>query len=563
MTAKFVDRINVEKILKAAIILLLFFLLFKSLLFIPFGAGNVNKLRVFSTDEANAVRRVMRNLEKNDLNPRNFYFYGYIYQSTGYYLVKVMAYFKCSVDSKLVTMVFRLISLFSYILAGFLLYKLYMVAFGTAGPPGSGAKSAESATAPELYGLILVLFLLSLPAFYSWNRIVHPDMLQVALILLAALWAFSKHTFSNVLFASAAAGAAFGTKYSGIFILPFLCVPYILKTFNTEDKNKKFWLKITAVIILAIMIFLIVWLLTNPYVIKNFNEFQKDLSFQKKRVGRGHRTAESTNSLLWFSLLWKQLGTLNSIAAAAAILFLLTVLYLAFRKNGLRKFLDLPINRNLIAVILYVVFSFSYLMFEANLRRPRFILHILPFILLITVYGFHKSSTLFRKKFPRQLIVTILCISISLLTVNTLAKRIGIKGSARKYINAGDFLAETESSGTRILADQYSYVPPKFKHVTFSWGITDWWLKKYRPDILIINARTSRRYSWKRKGTSFKDLDFVTGSADKWRAYHKFQKKIFAPGSGWHIIYEKNSIVILKRNSTSLNKREKTQKKKK
>lgn len=63
------------------------------------------------------------------------------------------------------------------------------------------------------------------PMVYQWASVVHPDMLQAVLLLLA-LWAtaraFDHPTTGRIAGAAALAGLAFATKYSGIFVLPFI-----------------------------------------------------------------------------------------------------------------------------------------------------------------------------------------------------------------------------------------------------------------------------------------------------------------------------------------------------
>ncbi|UCH95724.1 MAG: glycosyltransferase family 39 protein [Candidatus Aminicenantes bacterium] len=529
---KFVEKINVKQILEIGVYLLLFLLLIGEFIPISYGIENVRLMQIFSTDEASAVRRVLVNLEYDDLDPRGFYHYGYFYHTVCFYMIKLLESFGFKADAMLVAIVFRLISWFSYILVGIVIYKTFTLHF-------KGRKE---------FGLILVLLLLSLPGFAFWSRFVHPDMLQVLLILLAVLVAFSAHEAMYIIMASAIAGIAFGTKYSGIFVLPFLFLPYILHAFITSPKTLKFWFKVISVCILAVLIFLTLWVVTNPYVLKNYNQFQADFLFEKKHVSTGHGKVEPQNPLLWFPVLWNLFGPVNSIVVGVGVLTLLVTLIITIKRDKIKKFLSDPGNRNLLTIILYIITSFVYLMLEVRMREPRYLFHILPFILLIAIYSFQKISTLFKSSLIKHIIIIGLFVSALIPSLQSISKAsISTWKYKDKYIKAGNFLAENEPGELRILAASYSYVPPKFKHVIFRFWIDEEKIKKYSPDIVILNAKASRRWSWKRKGTSFRDLDLIKGKFANAGHFYRFHKKIFSPGSPWEIIYETNNIVILKK----------------
>jgi 4-amino-4-deoxy-L-arabinose transferase-like glycosyltransferase len=83
------------------------------------------------------------------------------------------------------------------------------------------------------------------PAFVEWGLEVHPDSSQMFLIMLSLYWcaravapaqptdfvagkAVTAPRFDMVLAAAAAAGAAFGTKYQGVFLLPLLAAAVLM-----------------------------------------------------------------------------------------------------------------------------------------------------------------------------------------------------------------------------------------------------------------------------------------------------------------------------------------------
>ncbi|MCP4157268.1 MAG: glycosyltransferase family 39 protein [bacterium] len=566
MTVEPVKKNTVEFVFKIIGSLLIALLLFGNLVILSYGTDSLNLIRIFSNDEATGVRMVRGNLDNNDLNPGKFFNYGYLYQTTAFYLIKTLGNFGYKIDARLIALVLRLISLLSYALSGFLIYKIYTQNF-------DGSK--------EL-GLVTALFLMSIPSFFYWSRMVHPDTLQVLLLLIAARIAFTKHNAAGVLYASAAAGAAFGTKYSGIFIMPLLFMPYLFNTITDFKKksrqphqlnvkepassttapkkkaffvhgfqvllqNKKTVLKTITVLLIAILVFLAVWLITNPYVIKNFKEFIKDFKFEKAHVARGHGKASSTNIFLWLPLLWKQLGTISGIAVILGLLAILATAIIAIKGQGPRKYLENPVNRNIVAALIYSATTYLYLMLQVNMRQPRYLFHILPFVILVAVCGIQKITHLFKKNIPKRTVQLTLLIAVSLLTWNTLK---GPAKATKKYdhefLKAGNQIALNAPQTAVILAHTYSYVPPEFKNVTYRYEIDFDAIKEFKPEILILNRPVSQRWVWKKRNTTFKERKFKSGTFDNWKHYYAFYEKLFSPQSPWKIIYETRNIVFLK-----------------
>lgn len=531
MAVSLKNYIDVGRLLKIGIFLLLFLLLTGNLVTLSYGIESLNLIRVFSGDEASAVNRVLRNLEHNDLNPRGFYNYGYVYHTAGFYLLKTLGHFGFKVDAMLVTLVFRFLSLFFYALAGFFLYKIFTRCLG----------------GEKVLGLISALVLLSTPKLSYWSTLTHPDSLQMLLVILAVYIVFSKHNTLHLFLGSAAAGLAFGTKYSGAFILPFLFFPYLFGFSNTSPKNMKAWMKPMAVVLIAMLIFLSAWLLTNPYVLSNFDEFQKDFSFERGHVSRGHGKAEETNPFLWLVLLMEELGFLYNIVLAGIGMVMVSLLIIN-RKYGFQKLINESVNINILTLILYAGVAFIYLMLTVNMRRPRYFFHILPFIIIIGIYGCQKLGSLFSKKWVTHAIAAVLLVLVSFQTMNVIRQvSTATTKYDHEYIKAGEFLDESENIDVKILADSYSYVPPKFKSVRFIWGIDEEKIKKYEPDIIVLNVQVTGKRAWKKSDSLFKDLVFRKGSLDNWEKSYRCLMKLFSPGSDWVNIYETDNMVILKK----------------
>jgi hypothetical protein len=535
-----ISKINWQLILKIGVFFLLTWIVIGNLVVIPYGIDNIRIVYTFSSDEHTILENVIANVTNNDLNPHGKYYYGYWYHTVGFVVSKTLEHFGFKADARLIAMVLRLISWGSFILIGIVMYKLFT-------GPFKGTKE---------FGLILVLVFLSLPELSHWSRMIHPDMFQMAWIVLVAWLAFYKHTAAYLFMASAAAGAAFGTKYAGIFILPFIFLPYLFQCLSTSPslRNKKLWLKIISVGILTVFIFLAVWLITNPYLLPNLKEFIYRFGLLKEFMGRGLAKAEPANPLLWFTTLGKTLGPVISIVVCLGIVITLGSLIITFKKNGLEKFLKDPLNRNLLTTILYIIFTFLYLMVSLRIRQARYLFHVLPFIILIAIYGFQTMGIFFKSRWLNVLIIIFFFFSSLIPATRSLTQSASL---TEKYDNprfkAGDFLAANVDEKLNILADPYSYVPLKFKHVVFRFRIDGAKIKMHQPDIIIFNFQATHRWSWKKRGTSFRDLDFKKGDYFNARHYYRFHKRLFSPRSKWEIIYETYDVVILKKKNRQLN----------
>lgn len=306
-------------------------------------------------------------------------------------------------------------------------------------------------------------------------------------------------------------------------------------------------MKPMAVVLIAMLIFLSAWLLTNPYVLSNFDEFQKDFSFERGHVSRGHGKAEETNPFLWLVLLMEELGFLYNIVLAGIGMVMVSLLIIN-RKYGFQKLINESVNINILTLILYAGVAFIYLMLTVNMRRPRYFFHILPFIIIIGIYGCQKLGSLFSKKWVTHAIAAVLLVLVSFQTMNVIRQvSTATTKYDHEYIKAGEFLDESENIDVKILADSYSYVPPKFKSVRFIWGIDEEKIKKYEPDIIVLNVQVTGKRAWKKSDSLFKDLVFRKGSLDNWEKSYRCLMKLFSPGSDWVNIYETDNMVILKK----------------
>jgi len=166
------------------------------------ASANARLVEAFSTDEAMQVNLLARALRMHSWNI-DFGAYGHL--SFNLLLIPLRAF--SHVSERTIVIAGRLLGLVSG--AG-----LLIAAFTWARSIGG-----------SLAAWITLTFLVLNPTVYMWAAIVHPDMLQ-ALLLLIALWltcaTFEHPTTARLVAASACAGLAFAAKYSGVFVLPLI-----------------------------------------------------------------------------------------------------------------------------------------------------------------------------------------------------------------------------------------------------------------------------------------------------------------------------------------------------
>ncbi len=96
--------------------------------------------------------------------------------------------------------------------------------------------------------------------------------------------------------------------------------------------------------------------------------------------------------------------------------------------------------------------------------------------------------------------------------------------------------------------DVYCYQNPKFTNYQTAWGVDTDAVIATQPEIILINKTMSGRWSWKKPGTRFADLQFVMSNDLNHGGPHRIYDlhvRLFAPESPYRIVYEDTDIVAL------------------
>lgn len=492
---------------------------FGFLAFINLGTAskNIELLQVFNLDEGAGTWQLLQNVQNRDFNPRGFFNYGYAYINMSHMLVKVIGFVGINTDSEQVLAItLRAVSLISWFLTGFFIFK-----------------AARNLSLQVHFALLASASLLMLPNVFEYAQFVHPDLLQVLFCSIAIYVLTNKRdTYFSVLLAAAFLGLAFGTKYSGIFLLPavFLLLGYQFYKRRIDP------IKFTIYTTLSVGLFLAFWIALNPYVLKEFPLFLEDFQYESQHVKRGHWRAEPANPLLWFEVLFSQFDYLIfvlTIGIASALYSLKTAL---FEKK------ELMVGIFLLCFML----GFGYLMLEVNMRRPRYLFHLLPLLVLVAFYGLNQVNL----RLKNRAILPLLVLALLLFPMResyAVYERYSQK-MEHPYVKAGEWMKERYPEGIKVLSDYYSYLPKEhFVNAYHTFGVTKEEIDGHQPQVIVINKSLSGMRSWKVDGSSFKDLRIEATDRDGAEALKDFQLWLFSEGSGWKIVYEELNIVILEK----------------
>jgi hypothetical protein len=403
---------------------------------------------------------------------------------------------------------------------------------------------------------VAALVLLTVPVFLDMSAQALHDTLQCFLLIVTFGAVLRRADVPHALLGAAIAGLAFGTKYAALFLLPFCVMPQALIIFASAERGRAEIASILKLIVVATAIFVTMFAATNPYALGNL-DFYRTIVVQADWMSIGHGKVEPKNPLYWLPVLDGQLGLIG-----VSLLFSGTLLTAAqtlreWRERGWRECALNASWRNRLTLLFYVVLTVTYLLVAVRLRLPRYTLHILPFWIVVSLWGFWNLYSRLhwtRLQSPQLLLTKITAIVLILLCIVQAEHSVGKMAAATMrplspMIEAGEFLLENCPRDTRILADRYSYIPPKFAHTRLVWGVDEQEFRAFAPQLVVLNKSMSGRWIWKAPGTKFKEGRFTIDLAygGKPAEVKAFWQSLAA--DEWISIYENPEVVILSKGS--------------
>ena len=440
---------------------------------IPVAAEDIRMAGVFSIDEADITAEVLR-LYRVGLLAQPSFKYGSLY----YYIPLIFL---------------KVVGIVVPISEQMLIWT--MRAFGTAAGVGCIWMTwmVGKRVFSNVVGQIAAVFLAVNLTVLRWSVESHPDLPQLFFLvagLYFAVRASQEATVRNALIAAVFAGFAFGTKYSGLFLIPVIALAVLLAG-STQGrwldrfKDRFRW---TAWILVPVVFFAII-AATNPYALLHFQEFRESLMAEQEILSFGHSFRADPSGFLWVQNLLGLAGTIHVVAAIGFLLWTIRV------SVGAKE-----IPRETVVVVAWVVIFVGYLMFEIHLRRARHLLPILPFVLLLagacyqTVWGTIRSTRVGNVAWIVPVILLVFLIRDVQGTIGFQEERRSREVDSVELV-VGRMLAEQMPADTSILFDTYSYIPAKFPLVFRSVGMSYALVTHFEPDILVIRDAIARDYA--------------------------------------------------------------------
>lgn len=345
-------------------------------------------------------------------------------------------------------------------------------------------------------GLIACVLLATSPIFLRWSIESHPDLPQLFWILCSLVTAarLSDHLDpKRVIAASSFAALAFKTKYVGVFLLPVLVLAIVISG-RTVDWRARFtetrrWM----CILVGVSTFFIVFAITNPFAVVQFNAFQRSLQAEREIMAFGHTFLMARSVTEWFSMLASLIGWWHLLPLG---------LYAAVEvRHGLA---ERVFPRPVISILLsWCLLLLAYLAAFSSAKYMRHLLPILPVMTLFCgaayVWLWSQARDLRTwKAQARWLLVPLFLLSFypSLAGGTRLAAERMRRGNVEQdEIRTGTWIAENYAAETSILYDAYSYIPSKFKQVELTPGLSYFEIEHFRSDLIVVRDAVAADYT--------------------------------------------------------------------
>ena len=437
---------------------------------IPVAADDIRMADVFSVDEAGAAA-VVRHLYRAGTLQLLGFSYGGLFYYVPLAALKVWGGLGGTVSDHVVIVAMRAICAIAGMGCVWLTCRIGCLVFG------------------RFAGVTGAILLMVTPTFLRWSVESHPDLPQLFWVLLALYGCcrlcggFSRKW---VVLASTSAGLAFGTKYSGIFLLPVIVLAVLLPEAGgaldfREGLRRLGKRPYRVALALVAVVFAAVFALTNPYALLRFGTFWADVQFEKTHLSLGHTFLVDRAGLSWLIGLGSMIGGIHS---AALVAYLVLLIGRVWRTRSL------PADRGLLLV--WIAGFAGYLILTANLQAGRHLLPVLPPALLFTGEAYRELWQQVRVRRAGRLAILP---SVLLLAGGCWGQVNGAVGlfvqkwdrdKQRTEIVAGRWLGERFSEKTSILFDAYAYVPDKFHTAYRTFGQTYLMVNHFRPDLLVV-----------------------------------------------------------------------------
>lgn len=536
-----------ENAMAAFFLSILVLLVFSGLRMLGVATDDPIMVQAFSSDENRAVILLRQNLENGDLNPRGFYNYGYVYHTVCYALVRLFEAAGYDADStRTIVFVTRGVSLLSLI--GVLVLFVHTL---------------RRAVPPLHLRLGFAALLAANWAVYRWSHRTHPDLLQMLLGLSSLAVLVPRVTIPRVLASVGLAGLAFGTKAGGIYFTVIGGAAFVAERLRGRPLSE--WAGqaklIAGVGAAALLIFAGAWLASNPTIPTHWKQFERDFDSEREHIARGHKRDMDTSVADWGALLVRSFSPAGTVVLVAGLMG-----FVLWRGRDASEESSLPHPALTFGVAAFFVLTAGHIALGVDFKAYRYLLPVVLGMTWLAAVGSGVALARWPGLPPLALSLVLALPAANLAWKSFRSDSGNSRGFAHRYENprleAGRWLAASYPPETRVLLERYSYAPPDaFDEIRIVTQIRAKDLEPSWADVIVLNARKSGRWSWRRPGTRFEDLDFVRGERDGAEDVEAFHRSLFAAGSGWRVVYDggaevepADDVVILERDGASVSR---------
>ena len=251
--------------------------------------------------------------------------------------------------------------------------------------------------------------------------------------------------------------------------------------------------------------FFLAFLLASPFSFYRLSMF-KAMLYESAHTSYGDWFMVAEGGLQWFTIL------MSDDLLSPFIVIVLALGCLQFThsmwEGGWQELLK-PKGILWTWVFIYVVF----VVLRVKVRPPRYILPIVPVLIILFVAAVDDVLIWFRKHMNRSvyrwisvgvwLLILAFHVPYSISHALDYRSMMVNREAVSPSVKIGDWLLQNCPHNARILYDHYIYIPPVFKDVKPTWGGTLEVLREYSPDFVAINKTISDRFLYPERSETY------------------------------------------------------------
>lgn len=501
---------------------------------VHYGLDNLEMVKAFETDEGHGAERTLQNVLNRDFDPRGYFHYPYLWFSIAIAFLRFFQRVGFNIDIRYIVATYREISIIGCVLSVYFLFKLLR---------SFGASSTLS--------LLAGLFLVTVPDYYYWTHMLHPDVPQAALILASFYMAFRSLKLKGMVQSAVTNSAAAAFKFGGLFTFPFTVLYHsVAQLIGAGEAGRPISVKrLIPKLGLCLFVFVAFYLLVNPYAAKNLKQAYEGVRYIQTTIGGAQEGAATPprNPWLWVNTFYLLMGKYNLfiiLSGLAGVLVFFVESLMRKRRSRSGFGIDLELLK-VFTVLLYVVTCTVVLTKTVSWDNLRYGYHIMVMLIFLGFFGIHWLTD----KIPAQVKGWALLLLTLLLVGRVQGAFDAVQFASHKpkssVVRLAEFVNEKYPSDISIFHETGVYMPPRYKNAYIGWGVTMDDVKN-RPRLIILCAYMSGRWMWKQDGTRFEERkwtrqpDLASRGGETYRVF----EHLTDPKSQWKMVYEQDQFVV-------------------